>query len=145
MVAYVSSPTLLDRNFRPSIVFLFIALNFVSNSWRRWSRNCRNTKRRQCISGASASTLCVMVCLHVMCHGLPQRYVSWSASTLCVMVCLHVMCHGLPPRYVSWSASTLCVMVCLHVMCHGLPPHYVSWSAFHCALVSRSLSLFQQC
>ena len=106
-----------------------IALNLVSNSWRRLHRNGRNTKRRQYISGVFATTLFVMVCLHVVCHGLPPRCLSWSASTLFVMVCLHVVSHGLPPRCFSWSASTLFVMVCLHVVCHGRPPRCLSWSA----------------
>ena len=128
-VSNVSLPTLLGRNFNPNMAFLFMALNLVSNSWRRWSRNGRNTKCRLCISGVSASALFVMVCLRVVCHGLPPRCLSWSASALFVMVCLRVVCHGLPPRCLSWSASALFVMVCLRVVCHGLPPRCLSWSA----------------
>ena len=82
----------------------------------------------RCLSW-SASTLFVVVCLHVVCRGLPPRCLSWSASTLFVVVCLHVVCRGLPPRCLSWSASTLLVVVCLHVVCHGLPPRCLSWSA----------------
>ena len=55
MLASVSLPTLLGRNFRLGMAFLVIALNLVSNSWRRWSTNGRNTKCRQYISEVSAS------------------------------------------------------------------------------------------
>ena len=46
-----------------STPFYTIALNLVSNSWRRWFRNGRNTKLRRYIS----------VCLHVVSRCLPQR------------------------------------------------------------------------
>ena len=55
MLASVSLPMLLDRSFRPSTAFPMIVLNLVSNSWRRWSRNGRNTKCRKYFSGVSAS------------------------------------------------------------------------------------------
>ena len=129
MLAYVNLPTSFGRNFRSGTALLVIALNLGSNSCRRWSRNGRSAKHRQFISGVSASTLFVTVYLHVVCHSLPPRCLSWSASTLFVMVCLHVVCHGLPPRCLSRSASTLFVMVCLHVVCHGLPPRCLSRSA----------------
>ena len=78
-LASVNLPTLLDRSFRPGTAFRVIAPTPVSNSWRRWSRNGRNTECRQCISGVSASTLFLVVCLPLRLGPRPLSQKSWPS------------------------------------------------------------------
>ena len=98
MLVYVSVPTLLGRNARPSMEFLVIALHLVSNSRRR-SCNGKNTKRRQYISGVSGPR-----CLsRSACQGaLGSRSLSLSRERLII--------YAVVVWILLYSASAICLM-----------------------------------
>ena len=84
MLACVSLPTLLSRCFSSSAAFHIIALNLMSYSLRTFSRNERESKRRQYISGVSASTLFLVVCLP-QCHEIESTVLAMLTNSSVIL------------------------------------------------------------